>query len=69
MLNPKIGDTLARITPPSLGREGYAQTGEVIHVSESTVVLTVLADIPRRMEFSRQTGYDLVGLGTFIVRI
>lgn len=68
MLNPKIGETMLRITPPQRGGEGYSQAGKVDVVTEDTVELIVQVDVPRRMTFSRADGFDTAGLGSFIVR-
>lgn len=67
MLNPKIGDTMFRVTPPQNGRAGYSQAGRVDKLTEETIELIVQVDIPRRMVFSRTDGIDTAGLGSFIV--
>lgn len=67
MLNPKIGDTMLRVTPPQNGREGYSQAGTVDALTDDLIELIVLVDIPRRMAFRRADGVDTSGLGTFIV--
>ena len=68
MFNPKIGDHLARITPPVGSSEGYCQTGVVTEVTETTISMDVQVDMIRRMTFDRRTGFDTAGLGSFIVR-
>lgn len=68
MLNPKIGDTMLRVTPPHNGLEGYSQAGKVEVLTDDTIELIVLVDIPRRMVFRRSDGMDTSGLGSFIVR-
>lgn len=68
MLNPKVGDTMLRITPPQSGLEGYCQAGTVDVLTEETIELIVQVDIPRRMVFRRIDGHDTSGLGSFIVR-
>lgn len=68
-LNPQRGDTLVRITPPTGGRPGYSQAGTVDRVTDETIELIVQVDIPRRMAFRRSDGFDLAGLGTFLVQV
>lgn len=68
MLNPKIGETWLRITPPYNGQPGFSQAGRVAHVSETTVELLVQCDVIRRMSFSRSTGLDTSDMGSFLVR-
>lgn len=67
MLNPKIGDTMLRVTPPQNGREGYSQAGRVDALTDGLIELIVQVDIPRRMVFRRTDGLDTSGLGSFIV--
>jgi hypothetical protein len=67
-INPKIGETWLRITPPSDGQPGYSQAGTVDVVTDESVEVLVQCDVIRRMTFSRQTGLDTSGLGTFLVR-
>jgi hypothetical protein len=68
-INPKIGETWLRITPPSNGQPGYSQAGTVDAVTDDTVEMLVRCDVIRRMTFSRQSGIDTSGLGTFLVRL
>jgi hypothetical protein len=68
MINATVGDTLARITPPDGFHEGYSQSGQVLEVTDDTIVLLVQVDLPRRMSFRRDTGFDTAGIGSFIVR-
>lgn len=68
MFNPKIGDTMLRITPPQNGRAGYSQAGRVDAITEQTIELVVQVDIPRRMVFNRTDGFDTSGIGSFIVQ-
>lgn len=68
MLNCKVGETLCRITPPVGTSEGFCQSGTVVEVSDELITLSVQADVIRRMEFSRKTGMDTSGLGSFLVR-
>ena len=68
MLSPKIGDFLLRVTPPSGGKEGYSQAGVVDSIDDETIDVIVQVDLPRLMRFRRSDGFDLVGLGTFLVR-
>lgn len=68
MFNAKVGETLARITPPIGSSTGYAQSGTVVEVTEDEIVLQVLVDIPRQMRFSRQTGAGVADPETFLVR-
>ena len=68
MLNVKIGDKLSRITPPSDGDLGYCQSGKVVSVTADHVVVSILCDGYRNMEFSRKDGMDTSGLGCFVVK-
>ena len=67
-LNPRPGETWLRITPPNGGQPGYSQAGTVEHVTETTVELLVRCDVMRRMTFALDTGLDLAGLGSFLVK-
>lgn len=72
MLNPKIGDTMLRITPPWKGhdgftRPGYSQAGVVHSVTENEIELVVQVDTLRHMRFNRADGFDTANLGTFLV--
>lgn len=58
MLNPKIGDIMLRVTPPTNGLEGYSQAGTVDAMTDDTIELIVQVDIPRRMAFRRADGSD-----------
>lgn len=68
MFNAKIGETLARITPPLGSSTGYSQCGKVVEVTDEEIVLEVQCDILRRMRFSRITGADLTFPESFLVR-
>jgi hypothetical protein len=68
VFNAKIGELLARITPPEGTSIGYCQSGKVVEVTDTEIVLEVQVDILRRMRFDRKNGLDTVGLGSFIVR-
>lgn len=67
-LNPRRGETWLRITPPSDGQPGYSQAGTVEQVTETTVELLVRCDVMRRMTFVLDTGLDLAGMGSFLVK-
>lgn len=67
-LNPCPGETWLRITPPTDSQPGYSQSGTVELVTETTIEMRVLCDVPRRMTFSRETGFDTSGRRTFLVR-
>lgn len=67
MIDLALGDSAIRVIPPSHGMGGCMQVGEVTSVSEKVITITVQVDIPRQMEFSREDGIDLNGLGTFII--
>lgn len=71
-LNPKIGEKLSRITPPSVSLQGsyvpaYIQTGTVVEITDTEVVVEILVDIPRKMRFDKITGMESE-FGTFLVR-
>lgn len=68
MLNPKLGETWLRITPPCDGQPGFSQAGKVDKVTDTTVELLVQCDVIRRMVFTRSTGFDASGMGSFLVR-
>lgn len=68
MLNPKPGETWLRITPPCDGQPGFSQAGRVDKVTDTTVELLVQCDVIRRMVFTRSTGFDASGMGSFLVR-
>ena len=64
----KIGDCVSRITPPQSGRPGYMQSGRVIDVTETEIVVSILVDGYRTMVFSRKDGTEPQDhFGTFIV--
>lgn len=66
-LNPTVGETWLRITPPSEGHPGYSQAGTVKRVTDEIIELLVRCDVLRSMVFCRDTGWDTAGLGTFLV--
>ena len=67
-ITPRPGETWLRITPPSGGQPGYSQAGTVEQVTETTVELLVRCDVMRRMTFDLDTGLDVAGMGTFLVK-
>jgi hypothetical protein len=67
MLNPKRGDTMVRVVPPSEGSAAYAQSGTVDKVTADTIELMVQVDIVRRMRFRRSDGMDTGGIGSFVI--
>lgn len=68
MFNAEIGETLSRISPPIGTSPGYCQSGTVVEVTESEIVVAVQADIVRHMRFDRLVGMDVSGTGSFLVR-
>ena len=67
-ISPRPGETWLRITPPSGGLPGYSQAGTVDRVTETTIELLVRCDVMRRMAFELNTGMDVAGQGTFLVK-
>ena len=67
-LTPRPGETWLRITPPIGGQPGYSQAGTVEQVTDTTVELLVRCDVMRSMNFELDTGFDVAGLGSFLVK-
>ena len=62
------GETLSRITPPLGGDVGMCQSGVVAALTETELLVDIRCPLIRRMRFDRQTGFDMAGQGTFLVR-
>jgi hypothetical protein len=62
------GDVAAHHAPPCDGQPGFSQAGKVDKVTDTTVELLVQCDVIRRMVFTRSTGFDASGMGSFLVR-
>lgn len=63
----KIGDTLVRIVPPDMGSCAYAQSGKVVEVTETEIVMSILVDQYRIMRFSKKDGSE-PSFGSFLIK-
>ena len=69
-MNLKIGDKVLRILPPSEHWHAFVHHAEVIEITKTTVLCTVVIDSPRRMEFNKDTGTNInKDFNDFIIRM